>query len=371
MELVLGARRERLRRVTVADTTPPAAADPGRAHALVESPLQLLCTVEAHADGVAAPRTVAQVRDDVPSLGEAAAAIESFGLPDGLRLDHVGPLTALAPRAPAWIVGDAFSGVFQTRLLAHGPRKVVLVDDGLATIELARLLVAGSPLTRVGQPAGAARRALGAAATRRLRRLARRGGVVLFTALPLGASLRAELGSAGVRVIDNRFPWLATRPAGATPTEPTIVVGSAMVSDGLVRSQPYVEWIQALARQSPVRYLPHRRSSANVLDALAATPGVAVDTAGAPVEVRLRGLRSGQRVVSLPSTSAVLLTTILAARDVPVVPREVPDSWWTPRASRSLREHLSSVLDLAAQAREAAHGSSARTGLTDDTEGPR
>jgi hypothetical protein len=321
------------------------------AGALVESPLQLLCTIEAHAAGLGGRPTVVHVRDDVPALTDAARAVEAFGLPEGVRLEVVGRRAALGKREPSWIVGDAFSGVFQVRLLVHGPRTLVLVDDGLATLELARQLASGAPLTRVGQRVGAARRLLGSLATARLRRLARAGRVRLFTALPLEPDVARRIEELGVDVEHDSFSWLASRPAGDAPPEPTVVVGSAMVADGLIDPQAYLTWIRGLADEGPVRYLPHRRNDPGILAALAATPDVTVDAPGAPVELRLRGLQHGQRVVSLPSTSAVLLTTILAARDVLVLPRAVPDAWWTPRAARSLREHLSSVLELAAHAR--------------------
>lgn len=360
----MAGRRERLRGVAPGRSWHPDG-DHLPAGALVESPLQLLCTVEAHAAGLGGRPTVVHVRDDVPALTDAARAVEAFGLPDDLRLEVVGRHAALGKREPGWIVGDAFSGVFQARLLLHAPRTLVLVDDGLATLELARQLAAGAPLSRVGQRVGAARRTLGSLATRRLRRLARAGRLRLFTALPIEAGVARSIEELGVDVVHDAFAWLASRPAGDAPSEPTVVVGSAMVADRLIDPQAYLHWIQGLAEQEPVRYLPHRRNDPDTLAALRGTPGVVVDAPGAPVELRLRGLRHGQRVVSLPSTSAVLLTTILAARDVPVLPRAVPDAWWTPRATPSLREHLSSVLALAAQAREDA----ARVAPVDGTGG--
>ena len=79
---------------------------------------------------------------------------------------------------------------------------------------------------------------------------------------------------------------------------------------------------------------------------LAELPGVRVDEAGLPVEMRLRGLRAPQRVVCLPSTAYVLLDALHASSGVRIQVRAVPDDWWTGTAAPQVREHLSSVLAL-------------------------
>jgi len=126
-----------------------------------------------------------------------------------------------------------------------------------------------------------------------------------------------------------------------------------MPADGLIDADRYVDWIRSLAKEGALRYLPHRRQTPEVLAALAAIDGVTVDAPGAPVEIRLRGLRAGQRVVSLPSTSTILLTTIISPLGVPVTALDVPADWWTSRASADHRAHLTSVVELARQARAA------------------
>lgn len=330
---------------------------PSTAGALVESPLQLLCTVEAHAAGLTGPSTKVYVRDDVPALADALGALREFRLPGGLDLDLVSRRSAFLAGDPVHVVGDAFSGLFQASL-ARGftPQRrldrLILVDDGLATIELARLLAAGRPLVRIGTRPSAHRRGLGALATRRLRVMAARGDLVLFSAMPLDAALISRLTEIGVMVQPHRFAWLSSLTPPDTPPEPTIVVGSAMVADGFVRAEPYVGWVRQVAQDGPVRYLPHRRQDPAVLAALAEIPQVVVDRPGAPAELRLCGLTAGQRVVSLPSTSAVLLSRILGSRAVAVEPHDVPEDWWTARATPELRAHLRSVLTLARAARD-------------------
>ncbi|MFD2028112.1 hypothetical protein [Promicromonospora aerolata] len=334
-------------------TTDPRAASPRVAGALVESPLQLLCTVEAHAAGFGGTATHVHVRDDVPALGDALSAVRELTLPHGLDFDLAGRRSALTAREPVWLVGDAFSGLFQATVPLRRPERIVLVDDGLATLELCRLLVRRDPLVRIGRPAPAPRRRLGAVAAGRLRSLAGDGRVTIFTALPLTPDLADGLRTQGFDVRHNQFGWLAAQPADDSMSEPTIVVGSAMPADGFIDAHRYVDWVRSLAKEGALRYLPHRRQTPELLAALAEIDGVTVDVPGAPVEIRLRGLRSGQRVLSLPSTSTILLTTIISPLGVPVTALDVPADWWTERATADHRAHLTSVVALAQQARAA------------------
>jgi hypothetical protein len=114
-----------------------------------------------------------------------------------------------------------------------------------------------------------------------------------------------------------------------------------------VAADQYAAWVRGLASEGPVRYVPHRRHDPLVTALLQRVPALTVDVPDAPVEVRLRGLAAGQRVVSLPSTAAVTLTRLLAPRGVAVTPHAVPDHWWTTRATPALREHLDTALRLA------------------------
>ena len=339
-------------------TKEPRAASPRVAGALVESPLQLLCTTEAHAAGYGGEITQVHVRDDVPALGNALSAVTKLALPTGLTFDLAGRRSALTAREPVWLVGDAFSGIFQATAPLRRPERIVLVDDGLATLELCRLLVRRAPLVRIGNPARAPRRRLGAVAAGRLRSLAADGRVTIFTALPLAPDLATGLRTLGFDVRRNRFSWLSAQPPDETITEPTVVVGTAMTADRLIDVSPYVEWIRSLAAEGPLRYLPHRRQTPEVLATLASIDGVTVDAPGAPVEIRLRGLQAGQRVLSLPSTSTILLTTIISPLGVPVTALDVPTDWWTSRASAEHQAHLTSVVELARQARAAAEDAS-------------
>ncbi|GAA1990988.1 hypothetical protein GCM10009718_30900 [Isoptericola halotolerans] len=322
--------------------------------ALVESPLQLLCAVEAFADGhLRTPpgdRTRVVARSDVPTLATAVGAVRDLGLPDGLDVT-VGPTSRTLDDAPVHLVGDPFSGVFQTALArSRTVGRLVVVDDGLATLDVARRLVDAAPMIRLTAPAGPLRHTLGMLTTRRLRRLARAGRLTLCTMLPLDDELTGALTALGVDVVGHAFGWLASRPADDASSdvdEPTVVVGSGLVADRLVHADQYAAWLTGLAADGPVRYIPHRRHDTLVTALFEQLPGVRVDDPGAPVELRLRGLRPDQRVVSLPSTSAVTLTRLLTPRGVAVLPQDVPDAWWTTRATPALRDHLGLAAHLA------------------------
>ncbi|WP_151525836.1 hypothetical protein [Serinicoccus kebangsaanensis] len=330
---------------------PPRPGDgPAVSRAIVESPLQLLCSVEAHAAGLTPLGLDLATRSDVPSLEAASASLVELTLPPGVQVRAGGRLpTPPRPRGPR-VVGDAFSGTAQSRLALRPPAQLIIVDDGLSTLDLVRRLTTRRPLVRTRQRSHALRAVLGARTGQQLRRFARSGRLVLFTALPLEPTVEADLRGLGVHIERNAFGWLRSRTAPPPPPEPVVVVGSGMVADQLIDPDDYVRWVQGLAARSPIRYIPHRRNSPDVLDALRTHPGVTVDEPRGPVEIRLRGLSRTHTVRSLPSTSALLLTTILGD-GAQVRPRPVPDSWWTSAASPELRRHLSSILELTERAR--------------------
>ncbi|MFB7799086.1 hypothetical protein [Isoptericola sp. NPDC056134] len=318
--------------------------------AFVESPLQLLSAVEAHAAGHAGARTRVLARADVPALTGDVDAVRALGLPPGLDVD-----LAPAPRRlphDVVVVGDPFAGTFQSALVRalRPPQRIIVVDDGLGILDLAHRLTSGSSLVRIGAPPGSLRFGLGALAALRMRHVAEDGGLSLCTALPLDPDLRAWLRLLGIDVLEHAFGWLRGRPAADAPAEPTVVLGSALAADGLLHPDRYVAWVRGVAADGPVRYVPHRRHDPRISALLEQAPGIEVDAPGAPVEIRLRGLRPGQRVVTLPSAAALTLSRLLVPRGVAVVPHAVPDAWWTDRATPELRHRLRAAHELAALA---------------------
>ena len=311
--------------------------------AWAESPLQLLCVVEARHAGIVGPGTRVLCRPKLAALRRTRAELERLDLPEGLEL-ATGEIPMPRPRrGETWLFGDAFSGRVQLTWLTGDPARVVLVDDGLATIHLLELLAAEHPppLLRARARAGLGRRMLGLTAALRLRAAARAGRLTVFTALPVPPALAEAVTARGATIRTHDFGWLRAQPvAHPRPSERTVVLGTSLVRNGLVHRDRYLDWIGRLGAEEPVAYYPHRREEPADLDRIRRMPGVALHEPGVPVEMTLRDLEPGQRVLSLPSTAVTSLRVLLAPRGVPVDAVEVPGDWWTPRATPDLRSHL-------------------------------
>ncbi|MDX6744650.1 hypothetical protein [Actinocorallia sp. A-T 12471] len=308
--------------------------------AWVESPLQLLSVLEARHAGVLGP-VVLRVRAGSSALAATAAEAVRLGTPPGTVLEDASRATS--GRA-AWALGDAFSGQAQTALLAgRAPGRVVLVDDGLATLHLLGLLSGPwrQPLVRARAQAGFGRRVLGSLAGARLRSLAQAGRVTVFTALPVPSALLARARRVGVSVVSHDFPYLRSLPADPPPPERLVMLGTSLVANGLIDRGEYLRWLGGKAAVEPFVYHPHRRECPQVLDVLRADPRVRVHDSGLPVELSLRGLTSWHRVVSLPSTALSSLRVLLGGEGPVIEGVTVPQGWWTERADASLRTHLS------------------------------
>lgn len=321
----------------------------GRATFWVESPLQLLSAIEAHTAGLTGDATAVNLRPGVAGLESTRTTLER-ALPAGVVLrEGIGGLgAAWGSHHHRWGVGDLHSGQVQRALLAPlGERELVIIDDGLATLALLEQLASEKPvpLVRQSAPGGSQRRALGLAMWHLTRARAAAGKVLVVTAMPLPQALRGRLADVGVAVEGHRFEWLRAQPVEETFSEPTMVVGSALAADGLIREEPYLRWVESLTEEGPLSYFPHRRERGDALARLAAHPRITVRPNTVPVEMRLRGLFPGQRVQALPSTAIPSLRLLLGGRDVRVHGSRVPDAWWTAAASPELRAHLqSSVL---------------------------
>ncbi|SDJ77678.1 hypothetical protein [Nonomuraea jiangxiensis] len=309
-----------------------------QASAWVESPLQMLCAVEAHHAGLLGPTTAVVPRAGLRPLKATRRELGALGLPDGLELAE--PRERMPRSVQA--VGDAFSGKVQLRWLASNPGRIIVVDDGLATIRLLELLAAGpfKPLLRARATPTRLRQALGLAAALRLRL----SKVSVFTALSVDDKLEAAVKQAGVDLVRHDFSWLRAQPPSAEgPVERTVVLGTSLVRNGLVHRDHYLRWLTELAAREPLAYYPHRREDPGDVALIRERPGITVHDAGAPAELTLRGLDPGQRVLSLPSTAITSLRVLLSPRGVAVEPVDVPDDWWTSRAAPALRSHLTGV----------------------------
>ncbi|MFC7107819.1 hypothetical protein ACFQQB_49975 [Nonomuraea rubra] len=266
-----------------------------QASAWVESPLQMLCAVEAHHAGLLGPETAVVPRAGLRPLKATRRELRSLGLPDGLVLAE--PRERMPRRVQA--VGDAFSGKVQLRWLTSRPGRIVIVDDGLATLRLLELLAAGPfrPLLRARANRTRLRAALGVAAALRLRL----SQVSVFTALNVDDKLAEAVREAGVDLVRHDFAWLRAQPPSAeSPAERTVVLGTSLVRNGLVHRDHYLRWLTDLAAREPLAYYPHRREDPVDVALIRERPGITVHDAGVPAELTLRGLDPGQRVLSLP-----------------------------------------------------------------------
>lgn len=307
--------------------------------AWVESPLQLLSVLDgAHCGRWGGP-TLVQHRTDVPAL---TALVEALAP----RVDP--SLVTLRPSAcpwtgrGTWVVGDAFSGRVQARAAAGMLPRVVVTDDGLATLHLLDLLAQGTdaPLVRARATPHPVRRAL---ARRVHRALAAARSLEVVTALPVPPGTRAAAEASGFLVHQHDYAWASTLAQGDAPPEQLVVVGAALAADGLVRPDAYRARIADLAQEhGPLAYLPHRRQNPATLAALGSLPGVRVHHADLPVEVALLALAPGTRVRCLPSTPALTLGGLLPARGVSVEVDLIPEEWWMP-GSEGFRAHLARV----------------------------
>jgi hypothetical protein len=302
----------------------------------------LLSAVEARYAGVVGPGTRVVARSKLPALGVTRGELATLDLPEGLEIEGSDGEMPRPGRRATWVLGDAFSGRMQLMSLTAVPGRMVVVDDGLATIRFLELLTAkrGTPLLRARAKVRPTRRMLGIAAGVRLRAAARAGRLTVFTALPVPAELAKAVRALGAELVTHDFAWLRSQPAVAHPRPPesTVVLGTSLVRNGLIRRDRYLSWLFAL--EGPLAYYPHRREDPGDLAAVRDHPGVTVYDGGVPVEMTLRDLRPGQRVLSLPSTAVTSLRVLLSPRGVPVETVEVPDDWWTPSATVSLRSHL-------------------------------
>ncbi|WP_431710693.1 hypothetical protein [Glutamicibacter uratoxydans] len=318
----------------------------GSSKVWVESPLQLLSAVETHAAGLLGTDTLIVPRRNMPLAATTEALLEAA--PAGLNISDPArnPPSAVATDN-RWVTGDVYSGRVQRALL--GPvqaKEVVIIDDGMATLALIGQLISDDPTPIIrGRVANSgSRKALGLALWYRLRFMARDHRLLIVSALEVGRETRVRMHQLGIKFAQHNFEWLAAQPVEEKFTEPTLVVGSAMSADGLIHFEPYFQWLKSLAEDGPFAYFPHRRENPEALALIADLPNVQMKEHTIPIEMRLRALKSGQQIRSLPSTVIPSLRLLLGKDRKQVFPKPVPTDWWTETTTHEVREHLSSSL---------------------------
>ncbi|MDR4534933.1 hypothetical protein [Glutamicibacter sp. PS] len=320
----------------------------GTARVWVESPLQLLSAVETHAAGLLGSDVHIVPRLGMPLQATTGAMLDSA--PAGVSFQPAAKRPPMPKSAKErWVVGDAYSGKVQRALLGGvRAKEIIVIDDGLATLSLIAQLTQRSPtpLVRARAKQSAARTSLGLAMWRKMRALARESRLLIVSALQVPQEQRERMDELGIKFAQHKFEWLATQPVAERFAEPTLLIGSAMVADGLIHAEPYLAWVKSLAADGPLAYFPHRRETPQFLQLLDALENVHLKTHTVPIEMRLRDLRPGQEIRALPSTVIPSLRLLLGNEARSLYPLPVPEHWWTDTTSQQLREHLSRSLEV-------------------------
>jgi hypothetical protein len=317
--------------------------------ALVESATQLLNAVEfAHASGsIPETRIVVLAPTDGQSVRQiqaTAAAVGKTGIDVTIRpvrLPRPGTVMLAAQtlrdikRADTLIIGDPFSRFIQTMLPAARARNVVIVDDGTATWDYAVCVNEGRALTRWDNSAPSAR-ATSTRATRLLSPSERRT-IEVFTclrrAVPCGAIEQR-----------NDYQWTKSQWRPKVIANHIDLLGTSLVDNGIVKRRAYVDAVAALARFGrPIRYLAHRRESTNLVAQIATIPDVRVVRPELPVELLLCNGPVASNVIAFPSTAAHTLPIVLADTSVVFGVQAIDPAWFTPEASRRMRDFVTRI----------------------------
>lgn len=276
----------------------------------------------------------------------------------GGRLAPLKALAALAGdvrAARTVVVGDPFSRYVQLLLTLVRAERLVVVDDGTATLEFVAQTARGERLVRWhraggGGLAGRVRELAYApvSATARRRFTPAPGGgrhVEVFTSMPVTGH-----GAMTLRV--NDFAWTRARFGPPRLTKGTDLVGTSLVETGVVDPARYLQAVAALTRaHGATRYFAHRRESPEKLRALRGATGLEIVRPDLPLELIARRGPVGRTVVSFPSTVVHTLPYALTGTGVSVAVCDIEPEWLTGSASPRARGFLASISDSAREVR--------------------
>lgn len=334
----------------------------GREHAvaLIDSPFQLMSLFEAVHAGVADMPPVILVRrsglDRLLELGSELldrSSVEIRPSPSHvvravLRGDHV-------------VAGDLYSGLLHATIAVGRPRRIVVLDDGAATLRAVAALADGTAALHRAHSVRLRQRLVARPGTAGLYRLARRGRVTMSTGLASSARAfetteRADprdpgdpfsrLERCGFHVRRHDFSWSRAVPIGEV-SHPSkrirrVVVGSSLAVDGLLDPTYYRQWLTEQLAHDGTMFAPHPREHA-AMHRLAASLGaeLAAGTEGLPVELAIRDLPGVLVVATLPSTAALTIAAIRGRSRTRICCTSPPDAVTTPR----LTTQMASLLD--------------------------
>jgi hypothetical protein len=319
-----------------------------RAVALVESPAQLLNVIEwayaQRAQGdldparvgtgmsiiiLPPPEPAARLQlDRMTELARAVGFTVSWHEVRGsssARLRALGTIAAHTTRVPILIIGDPFSGWLQFAIDLTRAERLVVVDDGSATLRFAEIMDSSDELVRWHRagPGPMVGRRVAARAKHRLLR----GRVELFTSMPVTS-----------RTMDlrrNDLGWTRQRFLPPESMPGADLVGSSLVESDVVGEHHYLRAVTALAAAHRVtRYLAHRREGYQKL-AKIADLGLEVVRPDLPLELFSRIGPISNRVISFPSTVVHTLPLALADARVEVLVCDIDQQWFKPGRSQA------------------------------------
>lgn len=277
--------------------------------AWVESPLQLL----GAAEWAAAHRTTVPVAGRLtPQMSATADELLARGARFGELEPYLGIPFSLLARHGHWLVGDGFSGQFRLAASLLRPHRITFLDDGAHAIAYADSLLGRRSYARPGVvERGLTTRVAPLAQETVLHRAAmKRAG--FFTAFDLGADRTDALRERGFGIRRHGFEWTRASAPATPELGRRVVLGSAQPVDGRMALADYLDWVRDAAAAGPAVYLPHRRETAEQLDAVARVPGLAIRETNLPVELVLAGATESLDIRTLASSTTTTLPLVLA-----------------------------------------------------------
>ncbi|WP_229117195.1 hypothetical protein [Enemella dayhoffiae] len=331
------------------DSLRPLSQRPNRVLGLVESPAQLLNAIEwAYASGagsaaklVVAGPTDLTTRLQLHRLAELARADGfSVGWSEvrGNPLQRARALSSLAGlvrSAETVVLGDPYSGIAHLLLNATVGRtpRIVVVDDGTATLHYEKQWVSGVPLQRwhlTGR--SLAGRVVGGRAGELLSRGSE--AVSLFTAMPVQTR---------IPTVRNEYAWTRARFGPPELLDGIDLLGSSLAETGTIAESAYLAGVRRLVAEHGLRrYLPHRREAAAKLAAIAAL-GVELVRPDLPMEVYARRGPTAGELWSFPSTVLHTLPLVLADTEVRVRSLAVDADWFSAEADQVSRDFIDGI----------------------------
>ncbi|MFM9918635.1 hypothetical protein [Lacisediminihabitans sp. H27-G8] len=277
--------------------------------AWVESPLQLVAAAEWAE--TQPHRIVVALRITSPQMPATAAELLSRGARFAECVPYFGIPWQLLSRHRSWAVGDAFSGQFRLAAAVRPPQSLTLLDDGSQATAIVDALVGRTSFGRPHQRDSAALTTLGILARDRMLALAARDRLEIATAFEFGAVRTVLLSDQRIPVTSHRFDWVRRTARPIAVPGNRVLLGSALPTDGRMPVDRYLRWVRSEAADAPLIYLPHRRETAAVREAVAAIAGVRIFDSGLPVELVLAGAQEPLEVITLPTSARTTLTHIL------------------------------------------------------------